>query len=888
MDLKKAMVIIKGDIVTSKIFSLNYDKNKNNYIVRYKNNINLPYYYSIFNLEFLTNPDRIEPNTCIYKVNNFELNNIKEIYRFKNKFGKYHYHIIFDNNIEKDYRDDEIKICESLLSNQNSKNLFNYFKEIANSIKIDNENILGQQFNKIVNIDSESVLSCYFEKFNVDNKFDNSDLLIFPFGCNTSQFNAVKNAINNKISIIEGPPGTGKTQTILNIIANLIIRNKTSQIVSNNNSAITNIEDKLKKYGLDFFLAKLGSNDNKKYFINNQKEIIDLEKYKNFNLIDLENELRKIQEKAYKTYVSESNLSIYQQELNDLIYEYNYFQDYLKNSNISIINLNNKNDNLVKIWNRIIDKKSIDFFDILLYTFIYKIGNFKFYKNDINIIINSLIQAIYDYKISELNDKLKKLESFIEDNKYDSKEYIDISMNYFMKFLSVKFNIERKKYNFEDIKKDYKSFLLDYPIILSTTYSSLNSFNPNIKFDYVIMDEASQIDIVTGALSLSTAYNAVIIGDECQLPNVVTDKEKNITNNIFKKYNIENYYLYTNSILSSIKKSISNIPICMLKEHYRCHPRIIGFCDKKFYNNNLIIMTKDKNEHDVIKIIKSNIGNHSRDKSNQREVDIIKDLLPTLSSKDIGIITPYNNQVSLIKKEIPDIEVNTIHKYQGREKDIIIISTVDDKISGFVDDPHILNVAISRAKKQLILITTGNEILNTNINDFINYCKYYNYEIIDSNIYSIFDYLYKQYTDSRIKKLNNSDKISIYDSENLMYKLIKEVIKNINNLSVICHQSLNMLLKNKDLLTNEELKYATNNLTHLDFLIYNNITKIPILAIEVDGYHYHKKGSKQKERDKIKDSILNKYNIPLLRFNTTGSNEKEILKNKLEEIMVKR
>ena len=54
---------------------------------------------------------------------------------------------------------------------------------------------------------------------------DNINDLIFPFGCNSSQYIAVENAINNKISVIEGPPGTGKTQTILNIIANIIIRN---------------------------------------------------------------------------------------------------------------------------------------------------------------------------------------------------------------------------------------------------------------------------------------------------------------------------------------------------------------------------------------------------------------------------------------------------------------------------------------------------------------------------------------------------------------------------------------------------------------------------------------------------------------------------------------
>ena len=60
-------------------------------------------------------------------------------------------------------------------------------------------------------------------------------------------------------------------------------------------------------------------------------------------------------------------------------------------------------------------------------------------------------------------------------------------------------------------------------------------------------------------------------------------------------------------------------------------------------------------------------------------------------------------------------------------------------------------------------------------------------------------------------------------------------------------------------------------------LIYNHISKASVLAIEVDGFHYHVNGSVQEERDKLKNAIFEKYQIPLLRFKTNGSNEiKEI------------
>ena len=73
--------------------------------------------------------------------------------------------------------------------------------------------------------------------------------------------------------------------------------------------------------------------------------------------------------------------------------------------------------------------------------------------------------------------------------------------------------------------------------------------------------------------------------------------------------------------------------------------------------------------------------------------------------------------------------------------------------------------------------------------------------------------------------------------------------------------------------------------THIDFLIYNKISKIPLLAVEVDRYKYHKEDNKQKERDILKNNILSKYNIPLIRLTTNGSREESIIRSKLDEIV---
>ena len=121
-----------------------------------------------------------------------------------------------------------------------------------------------------------------------------------------------------------------------------------------------------------------------------------------------------------------------------------------------------------------------------------------------------------------------------------------------------------------------------------------------------------------------------------------------------------------------------------------------------------------------------------------------------------------------------------------------------------------------------------------------------------------------------------------------MYTIITDVLKSIDMaaLDVICHQPLNMLIRDLKLLNDRECKYVMNPSTHIDFLIYNRISKNPILAIEVDGYNFHKHTTVQSKRDEMKNHILNLYNIPLIRLATNGSQEKEVLYRKLKDLLV--
>ena len=378
------------------------------------------------------------------------------------------------------------------------------------------------------------------------------------------------------------------------------------------------------------------------------------------------------------------------------------------------------------------------------------------------------------------------------------------------------------------MNKKSKEFTFEYPIIFSTTYSIGKCFNRNYKFDYLIIDEASQVDLITGALALYSAKNAVIVGDRKQLPNVIPSDSLSKIEEFSKKYNISSDYDYTKqSFLTSIIESLDYVNKVLLKEHYRCHPKIINFCNKKFYNNELVILTEDKGEEDVMKVYITVKGSHARGHYNQRQIDVIyKEIMPELKQKlsedEIGIVSPYNEQKIRLQDAInnEDIQVDTVHKYQGREKDAIIITTVNNQISEFIDDPKMLNVAITRSKRFLRLVVS-NEICekDSNINNLIKYIKYNNFEVVKSNVKSIFDLLYKENRLARLKYLKDKKRISLYDSENIAYSEIENILNDYNGLDMAAHIPLLRILDNTNLLNKDELKYVVNEWTHVDFII---------------------------------------------------------------------
>ena len=900
MDFDNKVIIAKGRNITFDISSIKYEYGK--CCIKFKNG--KEYNYNSSNVVILSDYKELDASMYTVIHSGRELFNMVSIKEFRYS-GNAVWRIKFGNGKVTDYNFAELEIHKSVLDDKTSADCLHYLSRMADLNDLTDEDgnkILAAQYKKVTAVYGNTVLADYLNPQNPEVEHDkpvSTDckpiIPIFPFGCNGSQYKAVVNALSNNVSIIEGPPGTGKTQTILNIIANLIINGKTVQVVSNNNAATDNVLEKMasNKYGIDFISARLGSKANKEIFLSNQSG--DYPNFRGWNYngeINLTETIRSLSLNLNVLYEKQQMLAKTKAELADLETEFKHFKLYCDANRFDLTDINVKDSanpgKIIKLIQRTEDKPALSFADRIYGLFFCKVCNSKFYKNRVEYIKAGLKYSFYISKSKQLKEQIDIYEKELEDNRINEKErnLKEYSLLYLKDYLFRKYsgNITREIFTDEEIFKKPKDFLNEYPVILSTTFSALNSVTT--LFDCVIIDESSQADISTGVLALCSAKNAVAVGDSCQLPFVLPDEKKRIAKQIFESYKLDDGYDFSKySFLDSVKNVFSNAPVINLQEHYRCNPKIIGFCNQKFYDGNLFVMTENNNDS-PLSAIKTAPGNHARGKFNQRQIDVIvNEVLPKLdyAASDIGIIAPYNDQVNKLIEAVDneEIKISTVHKFQGREKKVIIFCTVDNEIREFVDDPKLLNVAISRAEDKFILVIGNDSISDGNIADLVSYIEYNNLEVSESKIYSVFDMLYEANTEERNRFLSKHKRISEYDSENLMYAALTDMFKDRNELNVACHVPLGMLIRDRSLLTERELTYVTNSLTHVDFLVYNRVSKKPVLIIEVDGYQFHKEGTKQSERDKIKDAVLSKYSIPFIRLSTIGSGEKEMIPERI-------
>ncbi|KAK2998741.1 hypothetical protein RJ639_024663 [Escallonia herrerae] len=281
--------------------------------------------------------------------------------------------------------------------------------------------------------------------------------------------------------------------------------------------------------------------------------------------------------------------------------------------------------------------------------------------------------------------------------------------------------------------------LLRYRIIISTYMSTSLLYKEGVDhghFSHIFLDEAGQASEPETMIPLSKLCQketvVVLAGDPKQLGPVVYSKEA-------AKFGLGKSYLerlfececYLNEDKSFVTK---------LRRNYRCHPAILDLPSELFYKGELIACKEGTSvQNPWLSILPQKEfpvlfvgiqGSNEREGNNpswfnrieaSKVVDLIKKLTASadLREVDIGVITPYRQQVVKINTvleslDIPGVKVGSVEQFQGQEKEVIIVSTVRSTVKhkefdrafslGFLSNPRRFNVAITRARSLLVIV----------------------------------------------------------------------------------------------------------------------------------------------------------------------------------------
>jgi len=625
---------------------------------------------------------------------------------------------------------------------------------------------------------------------------------VLPFASNEYQINAIKKAFENPLTVITGPPGTGKSQFISNLVINFYLEGKTVLFVSHTNEAVGIVNQKINEQFSNLIL-RTGRKEYRQelkakfsdLLIDSAKippESISKEEIKNLwdRILFNRDKIIKIN-KLLKQY--ENNYAI----LNDISKNLPIDLDSLKLGYSSKFSVFQLIQDLMREFERI-EGENFRFFEKLWYFLLPFLKNKKIkkIKTGINSILvesgineyitNNKVTQNINPDIAEIRkkknrDKLKEcLKGFliyfkniaiceefkssnkrfeIEENiKELENKYFELSnkyiRNFYLKNIANKqkyigaVNTFLNKVGASRISEDIDSYFFKNAIemlkIWSSTLKSLRrSFplKPGV-FDYVIFDEASQVDLPSAIPALYRAKKAIVVGDPKQLTHIAgitknMDKEIAKSNKLLeeKEYYPSKIRYCDTSLYFSAENCSYSSPI-FLNNHYRSEDEIIGLCNKTFYDERLKIMSSlDFSRFPASlplgvqwincsgEVYKHPAGSRINRKEVVAVIELYRDILKKINKTDLtlGIVTPYRRQADAIREAIynitppediekHDIKVMTAHKFQGSERDIMIFSLVlASRGNGNSDTwyniyPQILNVALSRAKYLLYIV----------------------------------------------------------------------------------------------------------------------------------------------------------------------------------------
>jgi len=290
--------------------------------------------------------------------------------------------------------------------------------------------------------------------------------------------------------------------------------------------------------------------------------------------------------------------------------------------------------------------------------------------------------------------------------------------------------IEEKVHTIKELEQQiFNDILAGADIVIGTNCMSGSDLMQNQYFDIAVIDEGSQQVEPSSLIPLMKARRFVMAGDDQQLPpTIINPKAMELQKTLFARL-----------------KAQAPWNVKMLEVQYRMNDQILAYPKSQFYESRLVSDASvaqrsllDLIPHEslttsgyltpafpVIFTDTSLEGEEALESRNEKSSSyenlheavhvqkVIEECFKFgLLSEHIGVIAPYQAQVRLLTRLIGEtgVEINSVDGFQGREKEVIIISFVranPEHNLGFLKDLRRLNVAITRAKRKLIIIAHG-------------------------------------------------------------------------------------------------------------------------------------------------------------------------------------
>lgn len=535
-------------------------------------------------------------------------------------------------------------------------------------------------------------------------QYDESFIPILPFKYDPYQIKAIQAILANKHTVVSGPPGTGKSQFIANLIVNLSMQRKKILLVSHTTDAIKVVNDRIGQ-NFECLIMQTGRKELRQKLIEQLNKMV-----KDHNSSQMKQTKSATMRDVEVSWLEIINKSSYIVDTDSLIENISELQ-----ANIKIIS----------------DHKGI-------FAFIQKFI--------LSLKINRRLKILGLRRDStELQEEIiEAQQQHVERSRqYVSSHYLQqmFGSGNYGQLVSYIESVQSRRalYGSSDPAERYINSALDSVNVWSCTLNSVGANFPlqSGLFDYVIFDEASQIDLPSAAPALYRANSAVIVGDERQLTHITKINEE-VEESLAKIHGIfpKDYYpglvSYRGASLFTSAKHALHDTEQILLNHYRSNRTIASLFNRVFYNGELHIYEPDEYLPKEIKAgaywvdtrgesQKYATGSRYNEAEANKIISLLKTIVPIANAHNltIGVTTPYSRQQHIIlsmveeifdKEALKNIRVLTVHKFQGSEVDILLFSTVIAKkgnagsASWYKMNPEILNVAISRARQLLIIV----------------------------------------------------------------------------------------------------------------------------------------------------------------------------------------